>query len=227
MKNFRLSFLLVLFLFLSTISAQTTNSKGFIIGQITERTSGQPIANAKISVENKAETVSDREGNFRLEIESGVYDVKISAEGFAPKVRNQIAITGNSKHLPNIELDVTISENVEIRSEIFAENTEQGVSNITLNRQEISATPGSGGDPLRVINSQPAVSAASGEFADLIVRGGTAEENLTFIDNIPVSDFTYFTDKYSMAGAADALQFSRPMFLKAWNFGRRFRRALR
>jgi outer membrane receptor protein involved in Fe transport len=198
MLKFRLVFYITLicFSFTNGFSQTSGDSKGFIIGQVTERTSGQPIAGARISVKNGVETTSDADGNFRLEIEPGVYDLEISASGFAPIIKNQIGVTGNRNTLLNVQLTVTVSESVEVRSEIFAENSEQAVSNITLNREEIRQTPGSGGDPLRVINSLPAVSAASGEFADLIVRGGTAEENLTFIDNIPVADFTYFTDKY-------------------------------
>ncbi len=199
MLKFRLIlylFGLICFSFTNVFSQTSGNSKGFVIGQITERTSGQLLAGARIAVKSGAETTSDAEGNFRLEIESGVYDLEISASGFAPIIKNQIGVTGNRNTLLNVQLDVTVSESVEVRSEIFAENAEQAVSNITLNREEIRQTPGSGGDPLRVINSLPAVSAASGEFADLIVRGGTAEENLTFIDNIPVQDFTYFTDRY-------------------------------
>ncbi len=185
----------LLFVFLSTIFAQT-DSKGFIVGQITERTSGQPIPDAQIVVEGKSETTSDAEGKYLLEIESGVYDIRVVASGFASTVKNRIGVTGKRNTVLDVQLDITFEENVEVRSEIFAENTEQIGSNTTLNREEIRQTPGSGGDPLRVINSQPAVGAASGEFADLIVRGGTAEENLTFIDNIPVGDFTYFTDRY-------------------------------
>ncbi len=196
MQKLFLQFSLIFFSFLFTASAQTTDSKGFIIGQITEHTTGQPIANVKISVENKAETTSDADGTFLLPIESGVYDVNFSANGFTPIIKNQIGVTGKRNTLVNVQLDVTIKENVEVRSEIFIENTEQIVSNTTLNREEIRQTPGSGGDPLRVINSLPAVSAASAEFADLLVRGGTANENLTFIDSIPVADFTYFTDQY-------------------------------
>ena len=172
------------------------NSKGYIIGQVAERTTGNRISGAKISVNNMEKSVSDNEGNFKLEVESGVYDIQISAEGFAPIVKNQIVVTGHRNTLLDVQLDVTVNENVEVRSEIFVENNDQSVSNTTLSREDIRSTPGTGGDPLRAINSQPAVSAASGEFADLIVRGGTAEENLTFIDNIPVGDFTYFTDRY-------------------------------
>ena len=220
------SVLLLKLIFLSAAYSQTNESSGFIVGQITEKTSGQPIANAKISIKDKTETVSDADGNFRLEIESGVYDVQISADGFAPVIVNQIGVTGKRNFVLNVRLEITVSESVEVRSEIFAENAEQTVSNTTLNREEIRQTPGSGGDPLRVINSLPAVSAASGEFADLLVRGGTADENLTFIDNIPVGDFTYFTDKYdgSRGGRAAILApdvFDRAEF-SAGGFGVRY-----
>lgn len=198
MRIFRSLFFSVFFsiAFLANIFAQTAKPTGFISGQVTERTTGQPIANATIKIADKAETTSDENGKFRLEIESGVYDVAVSARDFNSIIKNQIGVTGNRSTLLNVQLDVAINETVEVRSEIFAENAEQAISNVTLNREEIRQTPGSGGDPLRVINSQPAVTAASGEFADLIVRGGAANENLTFIDNIPVSDFTYFTDRY-------------------------------
>jgi len=217
---------LICFSFTNGFSQTSGNSKGFIIGQITERTSGQPIAGARISVKSGVETTSDADGYFRLEIEPGVYDLEISAGGFAPIIKNQIGVTGNRNTLLNVQLDITVSESVEVRSDIFAENVEQTVSNITLNREEIRQTPGSGGDPLRVINSLPAVSAASGEFADLIVRGGSAEENLTFVDNIPVQDFTYFTDKYdgTRGGRASILApdiFERAEF-SAGGFGVRY-----
>ncbi len=169
---------------------------GFITGQVTERTTGQPLAGVKISVANKADTTTDEDGNFRLEIAPGVYDVEISRADFAPVSKSQIAVTGGRVFLLNIQLDVALSENVEVRSDVFTDNAEQTTSNSTLNRAEIRTTPGSGGDPLRVINALPGVISASGEFADLLVRGGTAEENLTFIDNIPAGDFTYFTDRF-------------------------------
>lgn len=193
----RLIFVIALpLIFISAAFAQTGTSNGFIIGKVTERTTGQPIESAKISVRNKTETTSDADGNYVLAVESGVYVVQFSAKGFAPVTQNQIGVTGNRNTVLDVKLIVTITETVSVKSQIFGENAEQVVSNTTLNREEIRQTPGSAGDPLRAINSLPAVSAASGEFADLIVRGGTAEENLTFIDNILVSDFTYFTDKY-------------------------------
>ncbi|MGH9946472.1 MAG: carboxypeptidase regulatory-like domain-containing protein, partial [Pyrinomonadaceae bacterium] len=196
MHKYRFAFRVLLVFCFGSGVAFSQNATGFIIGRVTTRSTGQAVSSSKISIEGKAETTADQDGNFQLEIDAGVYDVSITALGFVPVTKNQIGITGNRNIVLNVQLDIAINENVEVRSETFAENREQIVSSTTLGREELRTTPGSGGDPLRAINSLPAVSAASGEFADLIVRGGTADENLTFIDNIPVGDFTYFTDKF-------------------------------
>ncbi|CAN5434033.1 TonB-dependent receptor [soil metagenome] len=211
-------------LFASFVEAQ--NSTGFIVGQVSERSTGRPIAGVRIYVKDKGETRSDGDGNYRLEIEPGVYDVRIDEKGFAPIIKNQVGVTGRRDTVLTIELDVTISENVEVRSEIFTVSSDQAVSNVTLRREDLGTTPGSGGDSLRAINSQPGVTATSTEFADLIVRGGTANENLTFIDNIPIHDFTYFTDQYdgSRGGRASILPpdtFDRAEF-SAGGFGARY-----
>jgi hypothetical protein len=200
--------------------------RGLITGEVTERSSGQPVPGATVAVRGVASVVTDDFGKFRLEIFSGVYDVQISAAGFAPIARNQVGVTGGRTTVLNVKLDVTVSENVEVRSEIFTPNAEQVVSNTNLSRDDIRAAPGSGGDPLRAINSLPAVTAASAEFADLIVRGGGTDENLTYIDNIPVADFTYFTDKYDgdrggRAGILPPDTFDRAVF-SAGGFGARY-----
>lgn len=175
-------------------------SKGVITGQVTERSTGQRVAGArvlvKLSGQPVAETVSGDDGNFVLELDGGVYDIEVSRSNFVPITRNRIEAVGRRYTVLNVQLDVAMTASVEVRNEIFAANIEQPVSGVTLGREDIRNTPGTAGDPLRAINSLPAVGAASGEFADLIVRGGTADENLTFIDRIPVGDFTYFTDKY-------------------------------
>lgn len=182
------------------VPAAAQASKGFITGQITERSTGQRIAGARVAALMNgvlvAEATSGTDGGFRLELDGGVYNVEISRSNFASITRNRIEVVGRRYVVLNVALDVSLTADVEVRNEVFAENSEQPVSGVTLGREDIRNTPGTAGDPLRAINSQAAVTAASGEFADLIVRGGTADENLIFVDRIPVGDFTYFTDKY-------------------------------
>ena len=227
-KTMRPIFLLVVLACIA-IAAPTSiaqNATGHVIGRITERVTGQPIAGAHVQAGTGPPTVSSADGSFTLELESGVYDVRVEATGFVTVIRNQISVTGGRSTPMDVALDQAITEKVEVRSDIFSSSTDQPVSGVVLSREDIRSVPGTAGDPLRALNSQPAVSAASGEFADLIVRGGSAEENLTFVDNIPVPDFTYFTDKYdgSRGGRAAILPpdvFERAEF-SAGGFGARY-----
>lgn len=210
----------------STSVHAATPAKGVIVGKVTERRSGIGIPGALVSVQGGPETTSDDLGKFQLEVDAGVYDVTIGAVSFASIRKTGISVTGDRNTLMDVQLDVELVAAVEVRPELFARNAEQSVSNTTLGREDLRQTPGSGGDPLRAINSLPAVTAASGEFADLIVRGGTPEENFTFIDNIPVGDFSYFTDRYdgNRGGRAAILApdvFERADF-SAGGFGARY-----
>ena len=143
MKNIFSLLICVSLLILFQVGVSAQSSSGYVIGQVTERTTGRPISGVKIYVKDKSETRSDGDGNFRLEIASGVYDVRVDDKGFVPIVKNQVGVTGGRNTSLLIQLDVTISENVEVRSEIFAENNEQTVSNITLSREDLRTTPGS------------------------------------------------------------------------------------
>lgn len=189
-------FVLWLVLIVSLTSVVSAQNKGFIVGRITEQSTGQPVAAARVEIAGIGEAQADEKGMYRLEVAQGVYAVRFSHAGFATLVINQVGVTAGRDTVVNAGLDVTLTAEVDVRSETFAENVDQPVSSVTLRREDLRTTPGSGGDPLRAINSLPGVTAASAEFADLIVRGGTPNENLTYIDNIPVRDFTYFTDQY-------------------------------
>ena len=169
---------------------------GAVSGRVTDKLSGQPVAGASVSAGDK-ETQTDADGNFRLEIPAGEYNLRFRAEGFAEILSAQISVTANRTFVQNVQLSIVLSEEkVEVKSDVFASSEERPVSQTSLNRDEIRNTPGSGGDILRSISSLPSVTSLGAEFGDYIVRGGTTEENLVFIDNIPVKDFTLFNDKY-------------------------------
>jgi hypothetical protein len=171
-------------------------ARGTLSGRVTERVTGQPISGVHISIEGQSEVLTNVYGLFRIELQPGTYTMRASAEGYAPLIINGINITDGRTTIDDLRLDVFLSEKVEILSGYFPQDESLPTSSIELNRAQIRSTPGTGGDVLRVIDTLPGVSSVSGEFADLIVRGGTVGENLTFIENIPVGDFTYFTDQY-------------------------------
>ncbi len=188
-------FLASLFLFTQNSFSQTEKI-GIISGKVTEKLSGQPLPDVTVSTANK-ETKTDTDGNYRLEIPAGEYNVRFSAKGFVEILTSQISITANRTFVQNAQLTIALAdEKVEVKSDVFATTEDKPLSQTSLNQDEIRNTPGSGGDILRSISSLPSVTSLGAQFGDYIVRGGTTEENLVYIDNIPVSDFTIFSDKY-------------------------------
>lgn len=169
---------------------------GTVSGKVTEKLSGQPVADVSVSAGGK-EVKTDSDGNYLLEIPAGEYNLRFSAGGFAEVVTSQVTITANRTFVQNAKLSIVLpGEKVEVKSDVFAVSEDKPVSQTLLNRDEIRNTPGSGGDLLRSISALPSVTAAGAEFGDYFVRGGKTDENLVYIDNIPIADFTLFNDKY-------------------------------
>lgn len=192
----RTTLLFLLLLSFTSIAFSQTEKVGFISGQVTEKVSGRPIENVAVGVD-PYQTKTDSLGRFKLEIPAGSYNIRFKADGFAEFFSGQVTVTASRTFVLNTSLTIAIEQVVvNVESGAFESKTELPVSQTSFNRDEIRVTPGGGGDPLRAINSLPAVTVQSGQFADLIVRGGSSGENLTFIDDIPISDFTLFTDKY-------------------------------
>lgn len=177
---------------------------GFVSGQVTEKVTGRPIEGATVSID-AAETKTDSQGRYKLEVPAGSYNLRIRAEGFTEFFSGQVTVTASRTFVQDVQLSIGLEQvTVEVSASTFETTADLPVSQTVFNRDEIRLQPGSGGDPLRAINSLPAVTVQSGEFADLIVRGGNSGENLTFIDNIPISDFTLFTDKYDQGRSGRA-----------------------
>src|SRR5687768_3095402 len=103
----------VVMLAASSISAQ--EPAAYVVGQITKRTSGQPISDAIVSAtgnDGSGVINTGDDGYFRLELYPGTYDVEVSAAGFASVKRNQIAVTGRRNVVVNFQLDISVRENV-------------------------------------------------------------------------------------------------------------------
>ncbi len=177
-----------------TTFAQT---RGIVTGQVTERLSGQPVAQAKLIVEGQSETLTNDTGRFRLELAPGSYRARIEANGYATQALGTLNVTPQFVTTLDIKLDLAqITASTTVNAGFNQPTIDQPISTVTLRRNELRAMPGTAGDVLRALSSLPGATAVSTQFGDLLVRGGLPNENLTFIDNIPLADFTYFNDQY-------------------------------
>ncbi len=223
MKHFILWLLLVAIV---AVSAVGQAKVGTVSGRVTDKLSGQPVAGATVAA-GKVETTTDADGNYLLEIPPGEYNLRFSAAGFAQVLTAQITVTANRTFVHDAKLSIILGEEkVEVTSDVFAAGDDRPVSQTVLNRDEIRNTPGSGGDILRSISALPSVTAVGAEFGDYFVRGGKTDENLVFIDNIPVADFTLFNDKYDSGkggrGSVLASDVIQEVNFSAGGFGSRY-----
>ncbi len=199
MKNkfLRMLFTTFALLVFAQFSYSQTEKIGFVIGQITEKNSGRPLANIEISAVGNFKTTSDINGKYKLELPAGSCNLRFSGAGFTDFLTARISVTANFSFVQNVEMSIILAnEKVEVKSDVFAATDDKPLSQTSLNRDEIRNVPGSAGDILRSISSLPSVTSGGAQFGDYLVRGGTTDENLVYIDNIPVADFTIFSDKY-------------------------------
>lgn len=218
-------------------SGQITS--GTVSGRVVERVSNRPIGGAEIRIFDRRQTVAgtattDERGEYRLELPPGSYTGQVGGPGLATQSIGQsvgqpiglITVTSGYNSIYNIRLDVRLEEVVDVRGGYDTPPLDQPLSTISLRRAEIRSLPGTGGDVLRTISSLPGVTSLSGQFGDLLVRGGLPGENLTFIDNIPVGDFTYLNDQYDNGRGGRAAVLAADVFerleFSAGGFGPRY-----
>lgn len=190
---------ILLFLFLFLISANgvySQNKTGIVSGEVRDAVTQQPLPGANIVIINSdIGAASDENGYYViLQLEPGHYEIKVSIIGYESAVYSDITIYPNRNQTVNFELRpaaVEIGE-VEVTSDYFAKPAENPVSFRTISPEEIRRSPGSAEDIFRVMQSMPGVATAGTKSAQLIVRGGSPEENLTLLDNIEVYNPIHF-----------------------------------
>jgi hypothetical protein len=106
-------------------------------------------------------------------------------------------------------------EGVSVRADYFLRPLENAVSFRSLESEEIRRSPGSAEDIFRVIQSMPGVASASGKSAQLIVRGGSPDENLTLLDNIEIYNPIHFARSGASVGVISIIN---PSLLRQVDF---------
>lgn len=168
---------------------------GSISGTVIDADARQSLPGAHIRItELDRGEVSDTEGKFQFtEVPAGVYSVEVSFVGFQTRTLTDIVVRSNRTHNLNIELRMATVEGeaVTVSSGYFQRSETQHVSRATMNREEIRRSPGAGQELSRVITTVPGV-ATSENSQDLMVRGGSPQENANYINNIFVPTVNHF-----------------------------------
>jgi hypothetical protein len=165
--------------------------------RVFEKGTGRAIADAVVVIE-KTEQYSETNAQGQATIEDVNLPVrlKILSSGYDTLFKNAAttdkSITVYLEPL-SIESDAVV---------VTAERIEEKTSKVTLSVEEIRSAPGTGGDPLNIIETLPGVVVASGggggpPGGGYYVRGSDQNENAVWVNRTPIGYLYHFGGIYS------------------------------
>jgi outer membrane receptor protein involved in Fe transport len=173
---------------------QTNN--GSVSGEIRDAVTKQALPGANIVIIGTSLGSScNAEGYYVIkDLSPGKYQLRATMIGYDAAINADVTVSPLRNKKVSFELNSSAIEMsaVEVKSDYFARPAETVVSMRTLSPEEIRRSPGSGEDIFRVMQSMPGVATAGGKSAQLIVRGGSPNENLTLLDNIEIYNPIHF-----------------------------------
>lgn len=196
----RLLFLLSISLSVVPIFAQN----GIIRGRVFDAINNAPLDFATVKVQDQSfGAYTDSLGSFEIKgIPPGLYNVEISYTGYDNQLISELQVT-NSKP---VELEIGLKardtelKTVEITASPFNKTEESPVSLRTIGVNEIARSPGGNRDISRMIQSLPGVAGTVAFRNDIIIRGGSPNENRFYIDGIEVPNINHFSTQGASGG---------------------------
>jgi len=172
------------------------SATGTMSGEVRDGATKQPLPFVNILVVgSNMGTVTNELGYFSLKnLPPGTYNIKATIIGYQTVVRSDVVVL--PKRNATIDMELVSSaievEGVSVTADYFQKPLETTVSFKSLLPEEIRRSPGSAEDIFRVMQSLPGVATAGGKSAQLIVRGGSPDENLTLLDNVEIYNPIHF-----------------------------------
>ncbi len=202
---------------LTSLTGIAQNS-GIIRGSVKDKNTQEAIIGAVIAPENSTEgTITDLNGNFKLELPLGSYNIKVSSVGFNTETKYNIQVISGNAQIINFQLqednialkDVVIS--IDKEKQVTATDMFTPLSVQQLTTQEIRSNPGGNFDVSKVVQTLPGVgsnSAGGGGRNDLLIRGGAPNENVYYLDGVEIPIINHFQTQGSSGGAQGILNVS-------------------
>lgn len=189
--------MIFIFVFINPGYANPKIQYGTLEGTIADAANQQALAGADIEIIGTHQGASSNaEGYFLINpIPIGIYQVRVSMMGYQSQIQTEIIVATNRTTNVTFKLKPVIlemNENIEVTTDYFYQDGEKPVSSKSLTPQEIRFSAGSAEDIFRVIQAMPGVATNGSLSANLIVRGGSPDENRTYLDNVEIYSPLHF-----------------------------------
>jgi hypothetical protein len=216
----RITFLLLIITTLITAEALGADAlPGSISGVVLDRATLTLLDGANVLIAGTTTgTATDASGRFLLtDLKPGSYSIQISLLGYYPESRSDVIVNPGRRTELEFQLEATPVKGQEVVVHVgyFRPRADLPTSNRSLRSEEIRRSPGSAEDVQRVIQALPGVAGANDQTNEIVVRGGSPDENLTLIDGIEIDNVNHFPAQSSSGGPISALNIN---FLKDVTF---------
>jgi hypothetical protein len=196
------SILTISILITSNLSAQ--QNSGVIKGRVFNSKSNEGVPFATIQIWGTTTgVITDFDGNFLFTgLKPGYAELRVSSIGFKPFISGAVMVTNSNQvniEIPLEEAEISIGE-VVVRASPFSKKIETPVSIRIIGIDEIEKNPGGNRDISKVLQSYPGVASTPAFRNDVIVRGGGANENRFYIDNVEIPYLNHFSTQGSSGG---------------------------
>lgn len=208
-------FALVGFIFFSSLLFSQT--KGVIVGKVSDENTEEPLAFAKVFIEGlQLGTSTELDGTYRLEVPTGSYTVKVTYQGYNDLKKYNIAVNSGNPQVINFRLSSMTTEFDEVQiiynTNEMAKTTDMvtPLSVQKLTAEEIKSNPGGNFDVSKVVQTLPGVGGSAGgaQRNDITIRGGAPNENVYYLDGIEIPVLNHFQTQGSSGGAQGILNVS-------------------
>ncbi|RKH13407.1 TonB family protein [Corallococcus sp. CA053C] len=159
--------------------------KATLTGQLISRGSRSRVAGATVRCGDDPEApeaTSDADGRFTLEVPPGECAVRVVAQGFQ-LYQTKEQLKENETTEVNFFLAPAAGA---LETVVRSERPKKEVVRRTITRQEAQRTPGTFGDPIRVIQALPGVARAPFISGELLVRGSNPGQTATMMDGVSI-----------------------------------------
>jgi len=177
-------------------------------GTIRDQESRQPIAEVILKLTNqKTEytTFTDNDGNFRIKIPSGRWDIGITHLGYGPKIQNIQVGTGKEVML-EVYLDAKVFETSEVEVSAVKKSfltPASGSSVRTLQSQDAARFAGGYYDPLRMVANFAGVTSGNSDASnEIVVRGNSPRGLMWRLEGMEIPNPNHLTSGVGSNGGA-------------------------
>lgn len=170
---------------------------GTLRGIVLHEATLESLAGVNVLMEGTLQgAATDANGRFELpRVPVGVYNVRIQYVGFETRTLTDVVVrTGRTTNLEvQLTETVLIGDEITVTPGFFQQHRDTPVSRVGFNPEEIRRSPGAGQELSRILAALPGVSSGGEINQDLMVRGGSPNENAFYIDNILMPGVAHFS----------------------------------